>query len=228
MPSRIPQTGGALARSAVPFAGTPRKDMRTTHTLIAWLAAAALSACTGPAETVSVHGTDLVVDRWSIERGGPGSSEPDIHFKACLKELAVVDGLSCEGWIRFHTEDRLAQCFLAEDALVQGHAFPAGTCLWFHPDGWLEDVWLSRDTVFDGVLYDGGWGKIMVSFHPNGRVRSGFLTEDTVLEGVPCLASLFHPVEHDAEGHLSRCTLAAPFEHGGRTYGRGDMLLLGR
>ncbi len=195
---------------------------------LAALAAALAAACagTGPSETLSVHGTTLVVDAWSVEWGDRGGDEPDIYLKACLKEEAVVDGLRCERWIRFHADDVLAQCFLAEDADVQGHRFPAGTCLWFDPAGRLQHVWLSRDATFDGVPCDGGWGKIAVSFHPNGRLKSAFLPEDTEIQGVPCLASAFHPFVLDEEGRLVRCTLAGPYEHEGRTLARGDELVL--
>jgi len=194
---------------------------RSAATLLLALVGSAC-ACTGPRETVNVHGVVLVVDAWSVERD---EADADGYLlKAFLRERAEVDGFVCERWIRFWSDDVLAQCQLAEDALVAGHTLPAGSTLWFDREGRIETVWLAADTVIDGVPCNGGPGKIAASFHPNGRLRTAFLVRDQEIDGVPCLASVFHPVEFDEDGRLVACTLAGPFEHDGARLGRGDEL----
>jgi hypothetical protein len=142
-----------------------------------------------------------------------------------LVETAVFDGYPCRRWIDFHPNGRVESCELARDATVAGHLLPEGTRLFLEPDGTLDDIWLGRDTVLDGIPCNGG-GKIMVGFHPDGRLRYAFLSEDTVIGGVPCEASVFTEVSFHPDATLAGCKLSCEFELDGVTLKRGQVIEL--
>lgn len=143
--------------------------------------------------------------------------------RAFLLEETVYEGLACQRWIWWHADGSLDNVELARETSVQGHAFPAGTRIFFDADGHLAHAWLSEDRVIDGLPCRGRW-KIDTAFHPNGRVKAFFPPEDLELEGVLCEASVFHPIYLHPDGRLRQCKLAADLERDGRTYEKGDIL----
>lgn len=163
---------------------------------------------------------DLPYRTGTLERYRDGTLE-----SAKLVEPTEVEGLPCRGWISFHRNGRLESCVLARDTDVVGHLLPEGTRLFLEPDGTLDDVWLGRDTVLEGILWDGG-GKMMAGFHRNGRLRYAFLEEDTEIQGVPCEASVLTEVRFHPDGTLAGCKLARAFVLHGVLLERGAVIEL--
>jgi hypothetical protein len=151
---------------------------------------------------------------------------PDGALKrAWLLEETELGGLPCQRWVWWHPDGSLDNLELAHDRSVQGHAFPAGTRLFFDEEGRLAHAWLSRDTEIDGLPCRGKW-KIDTAFHPNGRVRAFFPPDDLELAGVWCEASVFHPVYLHADGRLAQCRLARDARVHGHELEAGTMLRL--
>lgn len=152
------------------------------------------------------------------------------HENGCLKRAFLVqetelEGLPCRSWIWWYEDGRLDNVELAHGLTVQGHAFPAGTRVFFDREGRLAHAWLSEDAVVDGHPCRGGM-KIDTAFHPNGRVRAFFPPDTLEIDGVPCTASVFHPVYLHPDGRLRRCKLAGPVTIAGRTFEKGATLEL--
>jgi hypothetical protein len=145
--------------------------------------------------------------------------------RAFLLEERELEGMPCRRWIWWYEDGRLDNLELARDLAVQGHAFPAGTRVFFDRAGRLAHAWLSEDTVVDGHRCRGGM-KIDTAFHPNGRVRAFFPPGTLVIDGIPCTASVFHPVYLHPDGHLRRCKLAGAVTLAGRTFAKGETLEL--
>jgi hypothetical protein len=146
---------------------------------------------------------------------------------ARLVEPTEIEGYPCRGWISFHPNGRIEACDLARDTKIVGHRLPEGTRLFLEPDGTLEDVWLGRDTVIDGIPCNGG-GKIMAGFYPDGRLRYAFLVRDTEVQGVPCEASVLTEVSFHPDGKLAGCKLSRAFELDGVLLRRGEVIELDR
>jgi hypothetical protein len=128
--------------------------------------------------------------------------------KGYLKERAEVEGFPCKRWLHYYPGGKLKGFELARDTVIQGHPLPAGTVVWLDEQGRLETCWLSRNTALQGLLCDGGFGKVATSFHPNGHLRSLYLTSTQEIEGLPCKAGVFAPVRLHDSGSLAGCTLA--------------------
>ena len=142
-----------------------------------------------------------------------------------LLEETELAGYPCHRWTWLYEDGRLDNLELARDFTVQGHAFPAGTRVFFDPEGRLAHAWLSRTTQVDGWPCRGRW-KIDTAFHPNGRVKAFFPPDDLEIDGVPCAASLFHPVYLHPDGGLRQCQLAADAVIDGVTHRRGETVEL--
>jgi hypothetical protein len=163
---------------------------------------------------------DLPYRTGTLERYDDGTLE-----SARLTEPTEVEGYPCRGWISFHPNGRIEACDLARDTEVAGHLLPEGTRFFLEPDGTLDDVFLGRDTVIEGIPCNGG-GKIMAGFYPDGRLRYAFLAEDTEIQGVPCEASVFTEVSFHPDGKLAGCKLARAFELDGVPLKRGEVIEL--
>lgn len=145
--------------------------------------------------------------------------------RAFLVEETELEGLPCRRWVWWYEDGRLDNFELAEERVVQGHAFPSGTRLFLDREGRLAHAWLARTTVVDGRPCRGKW-KIDTAFHPNGRVKAFFPPEDHEIDGVLCTASVFHPVYLHPDGRLRQCKLARAVTLAGRTFPRGATLTL--
>lgn len=145
--------------------------------------------------------------------------------RALLLEETELAGYPCRSWVWWYADGTLDNLELAADHVVQGHAFPAGTRVFFDEQGRLAHAWLSRTTEVDGHTCRGRW-KIDTAFHPNGRVRAFFPPEDLELDGVWCEASVFHPVYLHANGRLAQCRLARTAYVHGRRFERGETIAL--
>jgi hypothetical protein len=121
----------------------------------------------------------------------------------------------------WYADGKLDNVELALEHVVAGHRFPAGTRVFFDPEGRLAHAWLSEDAWIDGHPCRGRW-KIDTAFHPNGRVRAFFPPEDLEMDGVLCEASVFHPVYLFPDGRLEQCKLARDLERDGQSFERGD------
>lgn len=145
--------------------------------------------------------------------------------RAFLLEETELMGLPCQRWVWWYPDGSIDNLELAHDRAVQGHAFPAGTRLFFDEEGRLAHAWLSRDAEIDGLPCRGKW-KIDTAFHPNGRVRAFFPPEDLERDGVWCEASVFHPVYLHPDGCLAQCKLARRARVHGRDFAAGTTLRL--
>jgi hypothetical protein len=174
-----------------------------------------LGACRAPQDPA-----DLPYRTSSILRHEDGSRR-----RAELLETTDLGGYPCRSWVWWHAEGSLDNLELAADHVVQGHAFPAGTRVFFDEEGRLAHAWLARTTELDGRPCRGRW-KIDTAFHPNGRVGAFFPPEDLELDGVWCEASVFHPVYLHASGRLARCRLARVAYVHGQRFERGTTLVL--
>lgn len=151
--------------------------------------------------------------------------EDGARMRAELLETTELGGYPCRSWVWWYADGSLDNLELAADHVVQGHAFPAGTRVFFDEEGRLAHAWLARTTEVDGHPCRGRW-KIDTAFHPNGRVRAFFPPEDLELDGVWCEASVFHPVYLHADGRLAQCRLARVAYVHGRRFERGTTLRL--
>jgi hypothetical protein len=142
-----------------------------------------------------------------------------------LLEESELAGLPCQRWVWWYADGSLDNVELAHDRVVQGHAFPAETRLFFDHEGRVAHAWLSRTTVVDGRTCRGRW-KIDTAFHPNGHIKAFFPPEDLEIDGIPCEASLFHPVYLHPDGRLRACKLAADVTLDGVTFEQGDAIAL--
>ena len=163
---------------------------------------------------------DLPFETRSILRHEDGRMK-----RAFLLEETAIEGFPCRRWVWWYEDGRLDNVELARELAVQGHAFPAGTRLFFDRGGRLCNAWLARDTMLDGLPCRGRF-KISTAFHENGRVRAFFPPDDLELDGVLCEASLFHPVYLHADGRLRQCKLARDVMLDGVTFDQGDTLTL--
>lgn len=179
------------------------------------LLALALTGCLTPQDPA-----DLPYETRTILRHEDG------HLKRAFPlEETELEGLPCQRWVWWQPGGRLDNVELARDHAVQGHAFPAGTRVFFDPAGHLAHAWLSRDTVVDGWPCRGRW-KIDTAFHPNGRVKAFFPPDTLEIDGVACVASVFHPVYLHPDGHLRRAKLAEDVTLDGQTFAEGETLEL--
>lgn len=174
-----------------------------------------LAACRAPQDPA-----DLPFRTSSILRHEDGSMR-----RACLVEDTEIAGFPCRSWVWWYEDGELDNLELTRDLTVQGHAFPAGTRLFFDREGRLAHAWLSRNSVIDGRECRGRW-KIDTAFHPNGRVRAFFPPEALEIDGVLCTASVFHPVYLHPDGHLRECKLARDVTLDGKTFEKGETLTL--
>lgn len=145
--------------------------------------------------------------------------------RAFLVEASEIEGFPCQRWMWWHEDGRLDNLELSRDFTVQGHVFPAATRMFFDREGRLAHAWLSRDTVIDGRPCGGRW-KIDTAFHPNGRVRAFFPDDPYEIDGVLCAASVFHPIYLHPDGRLRQCKLARAVTLDGRSFPRGARLVL--
>jgi hypothetical protein len=138
-----------------------------------------------------------------------------------LDRDTVVSGVHCAPTGReyaefFVADGRLAECPLADDAVIAGHELRAGTWVVFRPDGRMRLAWLIEDTRVDGVLCKGsGYKEWVTTFHEDGSLATCYMPETTTIDGVPCRAGSiwgevtggvtvhFHP-----NGRLRSCALA--------------------
>ena len=157
-----------------------------------------------------------------------------------LEADTVVDGIHCAPTGRhsaefFRPSGRLAECPLAGDAVVAGHALPAGTWVVLDADGRLAQAWLSRDATIDGRLCKGtGYKEWSTAFHPSGRLRSCFLPEEATIDGVLCRAGTFWgevtggvTVSFHENGRLASCGAARAIEIGGVRFRARERVRLG-
>ena len=145
--------------------------------------------------------------------------------RAYLLEETELMQLPCQRWVWWYADGSIDNLELAHDRSVQGHAFPAGTRLFFDEEGRLAHAWLSRDTELDGLACRGKW-KIDTAFHPNGHIKAFFPPDDLELDGVWCEASVFHPVYLHPNGRLAQCKLARAARVHGRQFESGATLRL--
>jgi hypothetical protein len=187
-----------------------------------WVASAAmlalclaLVACLTPQDPA-----DLPYRTSSILRHEGGSMK-----RAFLTEETELEGLPCRSWVWWYEDGRIDNLEIAAARTVQGHAFPAGTRLFYDREGRLAHAWLSEDTLIDGRPCRGKW-KIDTAFHANGRVRAFFPPDTLEIDGVPCAASLFNPIYLHPDGRLRQCKLASEVMIAGKTYKKGAKVTL--
>src|SRR5262245_25740763 len=117
-----------------------------THALLLGLALT-LSACRVPQDPA-----DRPFRTSSILRHENGALQ-----RAALLEETELEGFPCRSWVWWYEDGRLDNLELARERTVQGHAFPAGTRLFFDPEGRLAHAWLARETLVDGRPCRGRW-----------------------------------------------------------------------
>ena len=144
--------------------------------------------------------------------------------RAFLAQDAELERIPCRDWVHFDDAGRLHSAELARDFAFGRVLVPAGSRFFLREDLTLKAVWLSEDREYDGIVCNGGPGKICTSFHPSGRVWQAFLPDDQVIQGVPCEASVFAPVELDADGRLVACRLSCDWSRDGASFESGDDL----
>lgn len=144
------------------------------------------------------------------------------QLKKCqLKRTAVVQGITCRHWIRFFEDGTLKQFRAAQETEINGIQIPADTEVFLSKDGSVERCWFSRDMKIQGILCDGGAGKISTSFHENGKLMSCFLVKNQKIQGMPCMSSMFRYVMFYKSGGLRKFTLSEDKNIGGTLYRKG-------
>lgn len=111
---------------------------------------------------------------------------------------------------------RIKSCTLDRDAVISGHAFPAGSRLGFDSEGRLDCCFLARETTLQGHRCRGKGHNYQTCFHPKGTLRFFNLVEPEYIQGVLCEKSTFWRwvfsgnagVELHENGSLSSCLLA--------------------
>ncbi len=158
---------------------------------------------------------DLPFETRTILRHDDGSMR-----RGFLLEEAEIAGFPARRWVWWYEDGSVESFELAADARVQDHDLPARSRVFLDREGRLAHVWLSQETVIDGLPCRGKM-KIDTAFHPNGRVRAFFPPDTIEIDGIACVASVFHPVYLHPDGHLRQCKLARAVTLDGRTYEKG-------
>jgi hypothetical protein len=179
------------------------------------LLAISFAGCSTPQDPA-----DLPYRTSSILRHASGALQ-----RAALVEPAEISGYPCQGWLWWHADGSFDNLELSRDHVVQGHAFAAGTRVFFDAEGRLAHAWLEQDAQVDGLPCRGRW-KIDTAFHPNGHVKAFFPPRDFEIDGVLCEASVFHPIYLHPDGRLRQCKLARDAEIDGRPRAKGDVVTL--
>jgi hypothetical protein len=129
---------------------------------------------------------------------------------------------------------RLRSCALDRTTELHGHTFPAGSWIVLQASGILDHVWLSGNTRLQGHQCRGsGFGGWQTTFHANGSLRTCWLAEPEVIAGVPCRHASFWgelrgstSTEFHDDGALRSCLAARPFVRDGRSFQRGERVLV--
>ncbi|MFI5335704.1 MAG: hypothetical protein ACHQ5A_02910 [Opitutales bacterium] len=136
-----------------------------------------------------------------------------------LPAPAEIQGLPCQGTVRFFANGRIAFCTLSRDQKIGDLLLPAETEVAFTPTGeWCEmllgadatvfhlrlpaksrvfaacrfgypSIWPAHDMVIQGQLCTARDDGIGHYLYPSGRLRGVWLKKATVIDGVPCTSS---------------------------------------
>ncbi len=151
---------------------------------------------------------------------------PDSSIKqAKLHTPIVIQGIPCEQWVHFDSAGNLSQCRVARDTIYNSVILLKKTVMRFRQNVTIFYAYFPKNVFVQGISCKGRWWDwIETSFYHNGRLHGTFLSKDENIQGVPCKASLFHGVQFQENGSLSKCTLSANYSKHGKTFKKGTTI----
>ncbi len=183
---------------------------------------------------------------------------------------AVVQDVPCEGTPKLNASGHIVKCRLAADHRIGMHLFwrgteldfsgngvlshaalaretafyglsiPAGSDVFFDPEGGVRHFWLRAPAVMQGYRLRAKRKGLGHMVYPNGQFRAVWLATATEIDGIRCASSLpfgfggWHAITLGAQamawfypdGRLQQGMLAHEATIGGRAFKRGDVVSL--
>ncbi|MFA6260304.1 MAG: hypothetical protein WC760_02465 [Bacteroidia bacterium] len=145
-----------------------------------------------------------------------------------------VQGIECTGQVKYYANGNLEVCSLAKAQIVSQLELPDQTVVCFNPDQTLRFFFLEKPTLLNGHLCKGHGHDWMQCIYPNGQPKLLWLEEDEIIQGIPCSAASFWSdvtggsagVHFYENGKLAQCKLSTDFTYEGKTFEKGQHLML--
>jgi hypothetical protein len=147
-----------------------------------------------------------------------------------LKDDAVIGDRPCKhGWVQIDANGVPVGFTASREIDLGRFKIPADTWVIQNGDGVVTACAFPQDTEVQGHLCSGGGllggaEGIQTAFYPDGALKSYFLRADTRIQGIPCMATVFVPVDLYEDGGLKACALSEEIVRDGHTYPKGARL----
>lgn len=126
-----------------------------------------------------------------------GRAQNDGLSRRVLTQDMVIDSVPCARHDKipaeFHTNGRLAGCFLSRPWMLAGATLPAGSWVDFTPESRAKAAWLATETLLAGVPCRGdGFKAWHTQFYArSGHLRTCFPVRQVLINDVPCMHGTF-------------------------------------